>query len=138
MHPKQVGDTSEVHILAAFIEAGIPVAVPWGENQRYDLVVEAEDGRLLKVQCKTARLSEDGAKLIVPLRSVNYWKKDESSIRTYEGQVDFIAAWSSETKKVYIVQPGKSEIYLRLKPTKNNVKRNVKWAKDYEFNKTLP
>ncbi len=139
MHTKQVGDISEVHVLAAFVAAGISVSIPWGENQRYDLVAEAADGRLLKVQCKTAQLIDDGAKLNIPLKSVNYWKDDESAVRTYEGQVDLIAAWSPDTKKIYLISPeAGTAVYLRLKPTKNNIKKNVRWASEYEFDGTLP
>ena len=41
--------------MAALWDAGYAVSVPFGENTRYDLVID--DGqRLARVQCKTGRL----------------------------------------------------------------------------------
>ena len=51
---KAIGEISEAMILAEFLKAGIPVLMPFGDNQRYDMVVEA-GGQFLNVQCKTAR-----------------------------------------------------------------------------------
>jgi len=53
VHTKVTGDTTEAIILAEFLKAGFPVLIPFGENHRYDLVIEA-GGRFLRVQCKTA------------------------------------------------------------------------------------
>jgi hypothetical protein len=50
---KSIGETSEAVVLAEFIKAGFPVLLPFGDNQRYHMVVEVY-GRLLRVQCKTA------------------------------------------------------------------------------------
>jgi hypothetical protein len=50
---KMAGNASEAVVMAEFLKAGFPVLIPFGENSRYDLVVEA-DGRFLPVQCKTA------------------------------------------------------------------------------------
>src|SRR5262249_30713483 len=50
---KSIGEVSEAIILAEFLKAGFPVLLPFGDNQRYDMVVEV-GGRFLRVQCKTA------------------------------------------------------------------------------------
>jgi PD-(D/E)XK endonuclease len=50
---KAAGDITEAVVLAEFLRAGFPVLLPFGDNRRYDLVVEA-GGRFLRVQCKTA------------------------------------------------------------------------------------
>ena len=52
---KAIGDVSEAMILTEFLKAGFPVLVPFGDNRRYDLVVEV-GGHFLRVQCKTASL----------------------------------------------------------------------------------
>jgi hypothetical protein len=49
---KSTGDISEAVVMAEFLKAGFPVLLPFGDNQRYDMVVEVS-GRLLRVQCKT-------------------------------------------------------------------------------------
>jgi hypothetical protein len=53
VHTKVAGDTTEAVVMAEFVKAGFPVLIPFGENHRYDLVIEA-GGRFLRVQCKTA------------------------------------------------------------------------------------
>jgi len=55
---KAAGDITEAVVLAEFLGAGFPVCVPFGDNRRYDLVVEAAR-RFLRVQCKTASLTSD-------------------------------------------------------------------------------
>jgi hypothetical protein len=45
-HPKDVGDKSTLTIMLALRETGYGVLVPFGENTRYDLVID--DGRALR------------------------------------------------------------------------------------------
>ena len=54
-HPVDVGERSEAAILAAFVERGFEVLLPWGTNHRYDMVLDLGE-RVLRVQCKTGRL----------------------------------------------------------------------------------
>ena len=37
---KQKGNIGEAKCLAKMIELGIPVAIPFGDNERYDLIIE--------------------------------------------------------------------------------------------------
>jgi hypothetical protein len=53
---KTIGDRSEAQVLATLIDAGYHVAIPFGENHRYDFIVEDPNGRLLRIQVKTGRL----------------------------------------------------------------------------------
>jgi hypothetical protein len=58
-HPKLIGDRTTLAVMLALIDVGLEVSVPFGENCRYDLVVDRA-GDLTRVQCKTGRL-RDGA-----------------------------------------------------------------------------
>jgi hypothetical protein len=61
VNTKAIGEVSEAVILAEFLKAGFPVLLPFGDNQRYDMVIEVS-GRFLRVQCKTAfRAGGDGS-----------------------------------------------------------------------------
>jgi len=54
-HPKAIGDRTTLVAMLALESAGYAVLLPFGENTRYDLVID--DGqRLARVQCKTGRL----------------------------------------------------------------------------------
>ena len=47
---KSVGDETEVAILHELVEAGWSVSIPFGDNDKYDLVVDDGD-ELYRVQC---------------------------------------------------------------------------------------
>jgi hypothetical protein len=56
-HPVDIGLRSETTILAALVELGYDVLVPWGFNRRYDYVIDL--GReVIRAQCKTGRLRD--------------------------------------------------------------------------------
>src|SRR5579872_7116210 len=51
---KQLGERSQAHIIARFLEVEYTVLTPYGDSSRYDLVIEDADGKFCRVQCKTA------------------------------------------------------------------------------------
>ena len=53
MTTKEIGDISEAKILAKLLNDGYIVLLPFGENKRYDLVVN-HNNKFIKIQCKTA------------------------------------------------------------------------------------
>jgi len=55
-HPVDVGTRTEAVVLAELVKRGYRVLLPFGHNHRYDLVLDVE-GRFVRVQCKTGRLS---------------------------------------------------------------------------------
>ncbi|MFH1389812.1 MAG: group I intron-associated PD-(D/E)XK endonuclease [Candidatus Margulisiibacteriota bacterium] len=68
---KDKGNLAEIKVAAFLIEKGFKVLVPWGENNRYDLVAEKEN-KFLRIQVKY--VSPKKGRLSVPLRSANNWK----------------------------------------------------------------
>ena len=122
-----------------FLQCGYVVLMPYGGNQRYDLVIEDADGKFWRVQCKTAWLKEDGAFITFNAASNHYHYKGgrtTNARRSYRGQVEYFAVYSPDTDKVYLIpvdHVGATQGVLRLQPTANNQKKGVKWAKDYEL-----
>jgi PD-(D/E)XK endonuclease len=53
-HPVDVGQRTEARILAYLVAHGYGVLLPFGVNQRYDLVLDL-NGRFVRAQCKTGR-----------------------------------------------------------------------------------
>ena len=51
-HPVDVGHRTEAAILSELVRRGYAVLLPFGVNQRYDLVLDLE-GRFVRAQCKT-------------------------------------------------------------------------------------
>jgi hypothetical protein len=54
-HPKSKGDRTTLAVMIALREEGYAISIPFGENIRYDLLID--DGNTIgRVQCKTGRL----------------------------------------------------------------------------------
>lgn len=131
-HPVDVGLRSEGAILSELVRRGYCVLVPFGVNQRYDLVLDC-GGRLLKVQCKTGRL-RDGV-IQVSTQSIQSNTRG-TRIRSYAGEVDLFIVYCTENERVYVLPadevPARG-MYLRVAPPRNKQCKRVRWAKDYEL-----
>jgi len=136
---KTIGERSEAIIIAKLLEVGYDVLIPFGDNLRYDLVIEDADGKFWRVQCKTGWLEHDGAYIEFATASTYYHTRAGRTghgRKDYRGEVDYFAVYSPDTVKVYLVpidHVGTTSGFLRLLPTANNQRKNIRWAKDYEM-----
>ena len=118
-------------VLAAFLKVGKVVLQPFGDNQRYDLVLD-EGGKFVRVQVKTGRL-KDGA-IVTPTSSTYAHRGGKR--RNYRGQADFFAIYCPEMDRVYMVpvaDAGDATVTLRVTVRMKNSARSVKMACDYEL-----
>ncbi len=129
---KNIGEVCEIMIMAAFLKRGIPVLTPFGDNQRYDMVLDTPSG-FKRVQCKTGRLRQGVIQFSVA--SSAYHRKGKR--QGYHGQIDLFGVYCPENQKCYLVPiqnaPPKNLCTLRLEPAANNQSRNVRWAVDFEI-----
>ena len=136
-HPKLVGDRSTARILACLLDHFEIVSLPFGENQRYDLI--ADDGeRLWKIQCKTGRLRKGVIEFPACSRTYHHPNKGqwEFSSHSYYGEADYFGVYCPETDDVYVVpveEIGKNRGSLRVEATRNSQKRRVRWAEPYRL-----
>jgi hypothetical protein len=134
-HPKAKGDRTTLAVMLALHEAGFALSVPFGENTRYDLVID-DGGRLLRVQCKTGRL-RDGAILFALCSCYGHHRNPGNARRSYDGEIDLFAVYCRETERVYLVPidalGAKVQGTLRVDPPRNSQKRHVRFAADYEL-----
>ena len=109
--------------------------MPFGENTRCDLVVEAAS-HLVRVQCKTGRL-RNGAVEFSLCSNYGHHRNPQTYARDYHGQVDYFAVYCLETAGVYLVPigdlPGTRQAFLRLEPPRNNQRRKIRFAARYEI-----
>jgi hypothetical protein len=75
---------TEAVILVHLIQGGDSVSLPFGNNQRYDMVIDRE-GRLVKAQCKTGRLRNG-----VVLFNACSFNRFTGAERDYRGQADVV------------------------------------------------
>jgi len=128
MNPKAVGEISEGMVLAALVKRGKVVLMPFGNNQRYDFVID-EGGRFERAQVKTGRLAN--GVITFKTSSVNGFTGKRT---TYEGGADVFLVYCPETDTVYRVpvnDVGTSMASLRVDPAKGGSKTGSRQAKDY-------
>jgi hypothetical protein len=128
---KSIGDRSEAIVLAELVKRGYLVSIPFGENQRYDLIID--DGtRLSRVQVKTGRLRRG---VIVYNCSSSHAHRGGAA-RPYFGEIEYLAVYCPDTKKVYMLPEQEltaTNAHLRLSPTRNNMVKTIRWASEFEL-----
>lgn len=127
-NPKAIGERSEGQILARLLSLGKTVLMPFGDNQRYDFVID--DGKFVRVQCKTGKL-KNGA-MCFPTSSSAYHRGGKRT--DYRGQIDFFGVYCQETGECYWVPVDAApltECSLRVEEPRSNQKNKVMWAKDF-------
>ena len=121
--------------MLALRHAGFAILVPFGENTRYDLVID--DGRAFaRVQCKTGRLRQGAVRFAV-CSCYGHHLRPGNARRDYQGQIDYFGVHCPDTSSVYLVPIAdlsvRVQAALRVEPTRNNQRDHVRWATDYEI-----
>ena len=134
----QKGCIAETAIIHQATKLGVGVLKASNDGSRYDLIFDLGD-ELVRVQCKWA--SRTGDVIAVPCYSC---RRTAGGLlkRTYSAdEVDAFAAYCAAVDKCYFVRfdqlTGDSGIHLHLTPTRNNQRRGIHWAEEYEFGATL-
>lgn len=131
MNTKNKGELSEGVILAKLLLSGKTVLQPFGDNQRYDLVVD-EGGHFIRIQCKTGRIRKG---VVVFNTCSNHEHRGRPS-RPYYGEADMFAVFVPETEVLYmmpVAEAPPTKGHLRLETPKNGQSKNVKLAEIYEY-----
>lgn len=130
------GNSSEAIVLAAYIQAGFLVSLPFGGGAAYDLVVDTGI-RFIKVQVKTGKL---GAGCILYNARRHRGSKYNTFSRYRENEIDVFAVWCPSNQQLYVV-PAEHllsvEGRLRIVETQNFQHKKVKWAQDYTWENHL-
>lgn len=103
MNGKTVGDIGEAKVLCEFIELGIQVYLPYGENSKVDIVANFNN-KLNKIQVKTCSHTIDDGKYNVYLKNTSLRSDGNSvvSLPTKE-DIDFFAIYCLEREKPILV-----------------------------------
>lgn len=136
MNTKSKGDITESRVIYEFIAIGIPVLIPFGDNQRYDLVVDTSRG-FESVQCKTARYRNG---CVVFDTCSSYYHRGRKKVSYYD-TVDYFATFCEELDEVFIIRAKDVPPYmcsLRVDAPKNRQAVNIRWAKDYKIKNFPP
>jgi hypothetical protein len=138
MTTDQKGAIAEACIAAAALKLGIEVYRPVSEGGRYDMIFDL-GAELLRVQCKwVAR--RNGVLTVFCISSRR--TAEGFRRRTYSAhEVDAIAAYCLELDRCFLIPislvASRPSIALRIEPSRNNQRRGINWADDFDLAATL-
>jgi len=131
-HPKTIGERSEGLFLAKFLQKGWKVLLPFGNNHRYDFVIDRGSG-FERIQVKTGRY-KNGSILSNTCSSQS--SKNKLTIKNYIGQIDYFGVYCPHLDKYYMIPIhicGLRQVTIRHEKVKHNQHKGVNWASDYEI-----
>ena len=132
MNSTSKGEVSEACVIARLLKLGYAVSIPFGNNQRYDLIVDNHQ-ELLRAQVKTGRMSPDQSCIMFNCSSSGYKGKASH----YQGQADIFLIYSPDLDRVYQVPVSTApavRMMLRIVPKKpNGPTSTIHWACDFEL-----
>ena len=135
---KERGNLTELQCLTAFYSCGYKVSIPYGENCRYDFILDTGK-QLLRVQIKTSsplKNNKDGFKFATCSTKVN--SKGSVQHEYTKDEIDYFATYyQGKCYLISVLDTGKREKIIRFSYPKNGQKKNVALAKDYEFEQVI-
>ena len=136
INSKMKGQSSEARALYEFQKRNIPVCIPWGDNERYDMIAEF-NGKFNRIQVKTSNEEQNGAICCYCRSSTNH--TTNKNLTTYENDVDYFV-FINQTYDLIAIVPieeigDKKQIRLRIQPTANGQTTNVRFFSDFSFEK---
>lgn len=136
LNTKRKGMALEARIMTDLLECGCAVSTPWGDTERYDLVVDI-GGNLLRIQVKSARTRNDGETIEFDCRSNRYTGKGIEHYKYSADDIDYFATAYKETSYLISVNECESSKVLRIGPAKNNQQKRITCADQYELKKVI-
>ncbi len=123
-------------IMFALRQVGFALSMPFGENTRYDLVID--DGHeLSRVQCKTGRLRK-GAIVFATCSCYAHHPNPKVVRRDYIGEIDYFGVYCPDNGGVYLVpikDATRTSIHaiFASSTSRNGQKKAIRFAADYEI-----
>jgi PD-(D/E)XK endonuclease len=130
----QKGAVAESAIAYAAIKLGVGVYKPLSDGGRYDVIFDL-GSQLVRVQCKSA--VHRGSVLAIPCYSARRCRGGFVKRPYAAAEIDAIAAYSPELDRCFFIPfdeiPGRTCLQLRLDACRNNQRRGINWANDFDF-----
>jgi hypothetical protein len=130
----ELGNHSESIVLAAYLQEGFTVSLPFGSGASYDLLVDT-GSNIFKIQVKTAWISKG----VLKYKSLRRQPKSETRIPYKVGEVDYLAIYCPANDSLYGIHIKNHPTggWLRLEPVKNGQSKFIRWAVDYAWEKHI-
>jgi hypothetical protein len=121
-------------IAADLVRRGYRIAIPYGEDSDFDLIV-CRDEKLERVQCKYTQ--SQGEVIVVRCRTHSLTNGRVRATKLYTAAtIDWLAVYDASTDRCYYIPAaelgdGMNMMHLRLAPTRNNQVSGIRRAEDY-------
>ena len=131
---KTKGDLAELKVAADLADRGYRILFPYGEDNDYDLCVEA-DGSLLRVQVKYTDSHGEVVHVKCTSHSLTNGRVRQTKKYTAE-TIDVLAVYDRSSGCIYYIPAkelgsGRSIMHLRLTETRNGQKIGIRRAENY-------
>lgn len=138
MNSKNIGNIGEAKVLTKFVELEFPVYIPFGDNEKADLIVEF-NGKLNKIQVKTSQKAEEGKMKFDLTSSTTHRKNGVKHIYTPE-EIDYFACYNIARDKIFLIKVDKAlgtSITIRYERPLNNQTSGIRFESDYLIENVL-
>lgn len=131
---KTKGDLAELKVAADLVERGYRIALPFGEDVDFDLIL-IRDQALERVQVKYTR--SDGQVIVLRCRSSSLTNGKVRQVKRYTAaMIDWLAVFDATTEACFYVPAvelgsGMSMMHLRLTEPRNSQRLRIRYAEDY-------
>ena len=138
---KRIGNLVELQCAMALYELGCSVSIPFGNSEKYDLIIDWHD-KLYKVQCKHSQENFDDEGNIVSI-SFNCMWQSHNTTNGYKkkkylpNEVDFFCTYYKGMCLLVPQNECSTGKFLRITPTKNGQVKGVSFLTDYLAGKVL-
>lgn len=134
MDSNRKGDLAILKVAMRALEKGAILHRPFNDLCRYDCILDWND-KLYRIEIKYIGHDPQCADGVIP---VVLGKRLKGKLVPYlESEIDALVVYSPVTDKVYWIPPEKFHdnlgFHLRIFPCKNNQKKKIVWAKDFEW-----
>lgn len=140
MTTKQMGNIGEAKVLSKFVEMQIPVYIPFGDNEKADLIADF-NGKLQRIQVKTCEKAEDGKMIFSLVSSTEHRKQGTKHCYTSD-EIDYFALYNIERDKLFLISIAEENlpttaVTIRYLKPKNNNQYKTFMEDDYLFEKQI-
>lgn len=131
---KTKGDLAELKVATDLLERGYRIAVPYGEDHDFDLIL-CRDDKLERVQVKYSQ--SNGGVIAVKCYSHSLTNGRIRQTKRYTAAtIDWLAVYDATSARCFYIPAsdlgsGRSVLHLRLLQAKNCQQRGIRFAEDY-------
>lgn len=130
---KYYGNMGEADAISRFCKAGIPIYLPFGDNEPADMIVKINE-KFIQIQCKTTYMDDEtGATFYLQSCSTNY-------LHTYsQSEVDYFYLYAVNADRAFLLKNtgDLKTIKIRFIQPKNRQVAGINMFNDYEFDTVI-